>query len=215
MAAFYDNLPADDAATLDRLARLLLDLRDSRGTLLARHGAEDEDELLDKIRTGGIAEHPAYEDYLGARTIATLREAIRADLKDCMLRVPAAMNLHGLLADEVVNHFGERLTGAPQLTHDALTLELDSGVAVQARFASATEYSIHWRQDTAGLRIDTAPLHTGLASFPNHLHMPDGSVLADPLTRPGNDPWENLQAVLRAILQDPALPGCRRGRQGP
>ena len=115
------------------------------------------------------------------------------------------MNLTARLAEETVTHFGEHLTGAPQLTHDALVLELDSGVTLQARFASAAEYSIHWRLDAAELRIDTAPLHSGLASFPNHLHAADGSIQADPLTRPGQDPWENLQAVLRAILKDPRL----------
>jgi len=115
------------------------------------------------------------------------------------------MSLTARLAEETVSHFGERLACAPQLTHDALVLELDSGVMLQARFASATEYSIHWRQDNAELRIDTAPLHSGLTSFPNHLHAADGSIQADPLTRPGQDPWENLQTVLRAILKDPLL----------
>ena len=66
---------------------LLHDLRDSRTALLARHGAGDEDALLAKIRAGEAGEHPAYEDYLGARTIATLRESIRADLKDYMLNI--------------------------------------------------------------------------------------------------------------------------------
>ena len=87
MAMFYDNLSAEDVDTLDRLARLLLELRDSRTELLARHAVEDEDALLAKIRAGEIDEHPAYEDYLGVRTVATLREAIRADLRDYMLRI--------------------------------------------------------------------------------------------------------------------------------
>jgi len=117
------------------------------------------------------------------------------------------MNLLTRLADEAVSHFGERLAGAPRLTHDALIIDLDSGVTLQARFASAAEYSIHWRLETTELRIDTAPLHSGLASFPNHLHAADGSIQADPLTRPGHDPWDNLQAVLRAILDNPHLAG--------
>ena len=124
------------------------------------------------------------------------------------------MSLTARLAEETVTHFGEHLTGAPQLTHDALILELDSGVVLQARFASATEYSIHWRRDAAELRIDTAPLHGGLASFPNHLHAADGAILADPLTRPGNEPWQNLRAVLDAILADPLLETARTAASG-
>jgi len=87
MPAFYDNLSAEDVETLDRLARLLLELRESRRQLLARHGAEDEAELLERIRRGEVPEHPAYEDYLGARLIADTREAIRAELKDYLLQL--------------------------------------------------------------------------------------------------------------------------------
>ena len=90
MQPFYDRLSPDDVETLDRLARLLLELRDSRAALLARHNADDEAELLERIRRGAIAEHPAYEDYLGASIIHQTREAIRSDLKTCMqgIRLP-------------------------------------------------------------------------------------------------------------------------------
>lgn len=81
MQAFFDRLSPDDADTLDRLARLLLELRDSRAALLARHQVSNEAELLDRIRCGAITEHPAYEDYLGAMSISQVREAIRADLR--------------------------------------------------------------------------------------------------------------------------------------
>lgn len=87
MAAFYDNLSPEDVDTLDRLSRLLIELRESRNALLARHGVEDEEALLAKIHAGELDEHPAYEDYLGARTITALREAIRTDLKEYMLRI--------------------------------------------------------------------------------------------------------------------------------
>lgn len=85
--AFYENLSVEDVAHLDGLARLLLELRESRTVLLARHGAEDEDGLLARIRSGEIAEHPAYEDYLGARAITAAREAIRAELREYLLHI--------------------------------------------------------------------------------------------------------------------------------
>ncbi len=87
MPAFYDNLTPEDVETLDRLARLLIELRESHRQLLARHGAEDEAELLERIRRGEVGEHPAYEDYLGARLIEATRETIRAELKDYMLQL--------------------------------------------------------------------------------------------------------------------------------
>jgi len=87
MAMFFENLAADDIDTIDKLTRLLHELRDGRKALLTRHGADDEDTLLAMIRSGKVDEHPAYEDYLGARSITSLRESIRADLKDYMLKI--------------------------------------------------------------------------------------------------------------------------------
>jgi hypothetical protein len=112
------------------------------------------------------------------------------------------MTIHTQLADAIVQHYGERLTQPPQLTQDAVTLAFDSGLLVQLRFASAEEYSIQWSLDGRELRIDTAPLHPQLASFPNHLHDANGTVRADTLTRPGRAPWDNLRAVLGSILGD-------------
>jgi hypothetical protein len=87
MAGFYDHLSPEDVTTLDRLARLLIELRESRAVLLARHGADSEAALLEKIRRGDLPEHPAYDDYLGARVIHATREAIRADLREYLLRI--------------------------------------------------------------------------------------------------------------------------------
>ena len=79
--SFYDHLSPEQAARLDRLAWLQLGLRDSRAQLLARYGAADEAALLDMIHSGAVAEHPAYQDYLGSLTIAATRERIRAELR--------------------------------------------------------------------------------------------------------------------------------------
>jgi hypothetical protein len=87
MPNFYENLAPEDVETLDRLSRLLIELRESRLQLLARHGAEDEAELLERIRRGEVPEHPAYEDYLGASVITATRESIRSELKNYMLNI--------------------------------------------------------------------------------------------------------------------------------
>lgn len=87
MPNFYENLSAEDVETLDRFARLLIDLHENRRQLLARHGVEEEADLLERIRRGEVGEHPAYEDYLGARLIAGTREAIRAELKGYLLQL--------------------------------------------------------------------------------------------------------------------------------
>lgn len=85
MTDFYENLSHEAAAVLDGLARLLLELRDSRAQLLARHSVTDETELLERIRSGALPGHPAYEDYLGIRCLVLTRERVRSELRDHML----------------------------------------------------------------------------------------------------------------------------------
>ena len=45
------------------------------------------------------------------------------------------MNLHADLAERVIEEYGPCLMGMPNVSHDALTLELDNGIVLQARFA--------------------------------------------------------------------------------
>ena len=87
MAAFYDNLTHAEIKTLDGLSRLMMELRDSRRQLLERYGTESESALLERIHAGELAEHPAYDDYLGAHIIAATHDQIRAELKNYMLEI--------------------------------------------------------------------------------------------------------------------------------
>lgn len=109
------------------------------------------------------------------------------------------------IAERLIEHYGQHLNDAPALAHDALTARFDNGIILELRFASAEEYSLRWHHDDQTLAIDTAPLHPGLATFPNHLHSADGNAHPDPLTRPGAAPWDNVRAVLGRILDDPRL----------
>lgn len=92
-----------------------------------------------------------------------------------------------------------------QLCRDALLLQLVNGVALELRFASEHEYAIAWQWGEAQWRIDTAPLHPHLPTFPNHLHDSEGGVHADPLTVAGDDVLANAQRVIEALLDDPTL----------
>ncbi len=109
------------------------------------------------------------------------------------------------IAGLLIEHYGERLRDAPALAHDALTATLDNGVILELRFAGAEEYSLRWQHDGRVFAIDTAPLHPELATFPNHLHAPDGGLGSDPLTQPGRAPWDNVRALVERVLDDPLL----------
>ncbi len=87
MDDFYENLSPEDVQVLDTLSILLIKLRESRAALLDHYEVENEESLLEKIRAGEVDEHPAYEAYLGAKSIGTMREAIRRELKNYMLEM--------------------------------------------------------------------------------------------------------------------------------
>lgn len=119
------------------------------------------------------------------------------------------MLIHPELAQYLENECGAQLASPPQLSQDAITLNLRNGVTLTVRYAAADAYSLRWTLAEADsgqeLGIDTAPLHRDLATFPNHFHDADGKLRADPVTRCDASPQENLAALLKALLHDPKL----------
>lgn len=87
MQNFYENLPYEDAEQLQQLSQMVYDFRISRSKLLEQYDVADEAALLEKIRTGIVSEHPAYDHYLSARILDEMREIIRAELKDFLPKV--------------------------------------------------------------------------------------------------------------------------------
>jgi hypothetical protein len=84
MTRFYQNVPSEAAVQIDALSRVLYDLREDRKLILARYGAADEATLLAMIADGKVEEHPAYDHYLGAKTLAHTREVIREQLRELL-----------------------------------------------------------------------------------------------------------------------------------
>jgi len=115
------------------------------------------------------------------------------------------MTLHTEIANKIIDHYGESLIDSPKQNHDALTVSLSNGVVLEIRMASADEYSFLWKTEEKEFRIDTAPLHPDISTFPNHLHHSSGELRPDPLTTPGVPPWQNVEQVLNAILENPML----------
>ncbi|HEY4801241.1 MAG TPA: hypothetical protein VIH96_01350 [Paraburkholderia sp.] len=84
MTRFFQNVPSEAAQQIDALSRVLYDLREDRKRILDRYRAGDEATLLALITAGRVDEHPAYEHYLGAKTLADTREVIREQLRDLL-----------------------------------------------------------------------------------------------------------------------------------
>lgn len=84
MTRFYQNVPSEAAVQIDALSRVLYDLREDRKRILAQYDAADEQALLAQIAAGKVGEHPAYDHYLGAKTLAHTREVIREQLRELL-----------------------------------------------------------------------------------------------------------------------------------
>lgn len=115
------------------------------------------------------------------------------------------MSLHLQLKELLEAAYADHLPAGVELHQDALMLNFDTGLVMEVRFVSASEYALNWLWGDAQLRIDTAPLHADLATKPHHFHDLDGEIRPDPLTRPGLEPWQNLQRVIDRLLVDPLL----------
>lgn len=80
MPGFFEDLSAPLAAEAEAMSSLLHTLREDRKAVLARHAHSEADTLLAAIRSGELAEHPAYEDYLSACTLQEAYDATRETL---------------------------------------------------------------------------------------------------------------------------------------
>lgn len=186
-----------DVEALENLyARTTYLLRESRKEILKRYAVDDDAALLEKIRTGEIAAHPAYEHYLSALILEQTRAQVQAEMvalgRDSVDEVPA-ISVHLMLKERLERDYADRMSEPPRLAQDALTLAFDTGLLMELRYFSADAYSIEWSNGERELRIDTAPVGTEIP------HLPAGLMCA------GADCWRNFSELLDVLLRDPLL----------
>lgn len=116
------------------------------------------------------------------------------------------MTLHLQLKEKIEAHFaGELGEEGVVVKQDALLVFLANGVVAELRYFDPGEYSLQWLWGDAEFRIDTAPVHRGLDTFPNHFHGTDGLAVADFVTVHGDEPWMNVRRFLDAVIENPML----------
>jgi hypothetical protein len=82
MNKFFDKMTVTEAEQVQSLTRLVYELRENCNALLSQYSVIDGQALLEKIATGQVAEHPAYEHYLSVNILDQTKESIREDLKN-------------------------------------------------------------------------------------------------------------------------------------
>lgn len=73
------------------------------------------------------------------------------------------------------------------------------------RYPVDSKYSFHWQREHEIIRIDTAPHHRELSTYPAHMHIgKEEDVVEDTVTNMNNSIEENARNVLgfvRRILE--------------
>lgn len=110
------------------------------------------------------------------------------------------------LADFLDESHHEDMQGPVERRQDAIIVQLANGVTLTIHYAASDAYSLNWSHPGGSASIDTAPVHHDLATFPNHLHLVDGTVVADPITDPSDTPRTNLSRLIHTLTHG-ALPG--------
>lgn len=77
---FYQGFDPEAAADIERLSRLIYELRQNRARILQPYEVSHENELVSRIVDGQLDEHPAYEHYLSARILSDTCESVRTAL---------------------------------------------------------------------------------------------------------------------------------------
>ncbi|MFQ6065099.1 MAG: DUF6516 family protein [Candidatus Bathyarchaeia archaeon] len=64
------------------------------------------------------------------------------------------------------------------------------------------DYSFHWQRAQELYRINTAPDHPEIETFPRHLHTgKEENIIPDTTTSLNNTPEENLRHVLKRVKE--------------
>ncbi len=109
--------------------------------------------------------------------------------------------IHERLVRLLKDEFKTCLAEEPGFFYDGVEVRLKNGFKLTFIYPKEGEYCFSWTLEDREERIDTAPLHRDLKTFPNHYHTGDGEIREDHLTSPEKSPEENLRRVLEALLE--------------
>ncbi|WP_201313558.1 hypothetical protein [Dyella sp. EPa41] len=212
MRAFFENVDPRAATAISDVSRRMFDLRERCKRLLGETGCGEADEILAAVREGSLPEHPGYDAWLAARLLGDRERALQATLQwRCLIanggkRLPPPRSGLAALAYAMRPMLPPVFAGGMRLHPDAISFSGESGIQVLVRALTPQAWSFEWHWAGEAWRLDTAPVtHPGVDSVA-HVHRPDGSVVANPISLPlmGETPAVVL-AFLQALAHSPTL----------
>ncbi|MBE0477827.1 hypothetical protein IBX65_01740 [Candidatus Aerophobetes bacterium] len=95
--------------------------------------------------------------------------------------------------------FSDILKTKPAITGMKLRIYLIDGSLLDVYYhPTGKKYSFHWQKKVESIRINTAPHHKNIISYPRHMHIGQ-RIKADEITDVNLSPEENLRRVLTYI----------------
>ncbi len=97
-------------------------------------------------------------------------------------------------------NFPDILSEAPIIYSDKVRLVFVDGSYMDIRYPVDSKYSFHWQFKDEIIRIDTAPHHRQLLTYPRHMHIgKEDCVVEDSITKIDNTIEENVKCILRFV----------------
>ena len=97
-------------------------------------------------------------------------------------------------------YFSEILSEAPIIYSDKVRLVFVDNSYMDIRYPVDSKYSFHWQFEKEIIRIDTAPHHRQLSTYPGHIHAgKEEHVVEDTVTKINNTIEENVKCVLQFV----------------
>ncbi len=98
------------------------------------------------------------------------------------------------------DHFLDIIREAPLIYSDKVRLIFVDGSFMDIRYPVDSKYSFHWQLEDEIIRIDTAPHHNQVATYPRHMYIgKEENVVDDPVTQTGNTIEENVMSMLEFV----------------
>lgn len=106
------------------------------------------------------------------------------------------------LAFVAEKEFRDLLKDLPNVFSDRVQLIFSDNSIMTIRYPLDNKYSFHWQRGTDVYRINTAPYHKNIPSFPRHMHeKTENNVVEDLITDFKNTPEQNLKNVLNWVRE--------------
>ncbi|MCX9076241.1 MAG: DUF6516 family protein [Candidatus Methanoperedens sp.] len=107
-----------------------------------------------------------------------------------------------IIAQCAQEHFSEILSEKPIIFSDKVRLVFVDGSYMDIRYPVDSKYSFHWQRKDGIIRIDTAPHHRQLSTYPRHMHIgKEDDVIEDTVTEIDSTIEENLKCVLEFVCR--------------